>query len=44
MSLPLNQVGEEEGNFDSERNNFKGGDKCIEFLEEGVLRHIRSVE
>ena len=28
MSLPLNQVGEEEGSFTSERNNYKGGERC----------------
>ena len=33
MSLPLNQVGEAEINFISERNNFKGGEICGDLLE-----------
>ena len=38
MSLPLNQLGEEEGNFTSERNNWKGGERCGELLTEKLLR------
>ena len=33
ISLPLNQVIEEEGNFPSERNICKGGDKYDDLLE-----------
>ena len=38
MSLPLNQVGEEEGNFTCDINNYKGVNKCDELLEEEILR------
>ena len=34
MSLPLNKVGEEEGNFTSDRNNWKGGERCGALIEE----------
>ena len=44
MSLPLNQVGKEEGNFTSEINNFKGGERCGDLLEEGLLSFSKSVE
>ena len=37
MSLPLNKVGKEEGNFTSERNNCKGGERCGGLLEEELL-------
>ena len=32
MSLPSNQVGKEEGNFTSERNNFKGVVDVVNYL------------
>ena len=38
MSLPLNEVGEEEGNFTSEINNCKGGERCGDILEGELLR------
>ena len=37
IPLPFNQVGEEEGGFISERNNFKGIDRCGDLLEEEIL-------
>ena len=37
MPLSLNQVGKEEGNFSSERNNYKGGERCGDHLEEDIL-------
>ena len=37
MSLSLNQVGEKEGNFTSERNNSKGGERCGDILEDELL-------
>ena len=44
MSLPSNQVGKEEGNFTSERNNFKGGGRCCELLEDDILRRSKADE
>ena len=38
MSLPLNQVGEEEGKFASEINNYKGFQRCGDLLEYNILR------
>ena len=38
MSLTLNKVGEEEGNFTSEINNCKGDEICGDLLEEELLR------
>ena len=38
MSLPLDKVGEEEGNLASDRNNFKGGERCGDVLGEEILR------
>ena len=32
MSMPLNKVGKEGGNFTSERKNFKGGERCGDIL------------
>ena len=37
MPLPLNQVGEEEGDFTSERNNQKRSDICGELHEHKIL-------
>ena len=44
MPLTSNRVGEEEGNFTSERNNFKGCERCDELLEEELLRQIKAIE
>ena len=44
MSLPLNQVGKEEVNFTSERNNCKGGSRCGELLEEELFCCSKSSE
>ena len=44
MSLHLNQVGEEEGYFTSERYNCKGGERCVKLLEEYILRHSKAAE
>ena len=44
MSLPLNQVGEEEVKFTSERNNCKGGERCGDLLEEVLLCLIKDPE
>ena len=44
MSLPLNEVGEEEGKFTSERNNCKGGENCGYLLEYEILLHIKPSE
>ena len=44
MSLPLNKVGEEEGNFTSEINNCKGDEICGDLLEEELLRRSKDVE
>ena len=41
MSLPLNQLGEEELNVTSERNNCKGFDRCGDLLEENLLRNSK---
>ena len=42
MFLPLNQVGEEEGNFTSEINNFKGGEICFDLLKDELLRRNKA--
>ena len=34
VPLPLDQVGEKEGNYTSERNNFNGGEICGDLVEE----------
>ena len=44
MSLLLNQVGDEERKFTSERNNYKGGEICGDFLEEEILHQSKSSE
>ena len=44
MSLLLNKVGEEEGNFTSEVNNYKGGEICGDLLEEEILCCIKASE
>ena len=44
MSLPLNQVGEEKGNFTSERNNCKVGGICVNLLEDDILGHSKDAE
>ena len=44
ISLPLNQVGEEEGNFTSERNNCKVGGICVNLLEDDILGHSKDAE
>ena len=35
--LPLNQVVKGEGNFTSNRNNFKGGGRCGDLIEEELF-------
>ena len=44
MPLPLDQVGEKEGNYTSERNNFNEGEICGDLVEEEILRHSKSAE
>ena len=44
ISLPLNQLGKEEGNFTSERNNFKGGGICVDLLGDEILRISKDYE
>ena len=44
MSLPLNQVGEEEGNFFSDVNNCKVSDICGNIFEEDILRCSKAAE
>ena len=44
MSLPMNQVGEEKGNFTSERNNCKGGERFGEILEKEILHCSNNAE
>ena len=44
MSLPLNQEGKKEGNFTSEINNFKGGERCVDLLEEEIIHRSKSAE
>ena len=44
MSLPMNQVGAEEGNFTSEKNNCKGGEICGDLLEDDVIHHSKAAE
>ena len=44
MSLPLNQVGEEEGDFTSDINHCKGGERCDDLLEEGILLQNKASE
>ena len=40
----MNQVGEEERNFTSERNNYKGGDIYGDILEEEISRRSKAAE
>ena len=44
MSLPLNQVDNKEGNFTSEKNIFKGGERCVDLLEEEIIHRSKSAE
>ena len=44
MSLLLNQVGDEERKFTSERNDYKGGEICGDLLEEEILHQSKSAE
>ena len=44
MSLPLNKLVQEEGNFTSERNNCKGGERCGDLLEEELLRRSKAAK
>ena len=44
MSLTLNKVGEKEGNFTPERNNFRGGERCCDLYEEELSRCSKASE
>ena len=44
MSLPLNKVGKEEGNFTSEKNYCKDGNRYVDLLEQEILRHSKASE
>ena len=44
VSLPLNQVGKEEGKFASEINSCKGSERCGDLLEEELVRRSKSDE
>ena len=43
MSPNFNEIGKEEGNVTSERNNSKGEDRCDDILEEELLRRSKAV-
>ena len=44
MSLPLNQVDEVERNFNSDRNNYKGVERCGDLLGEEILSLSKAAE